>query len=135
MRKLILIALFVPVLAFAGKEERDYRKAEVDPALAKAGKVLEAKCGCAVKLDVNWDQFKTRDQLYTLMHFAENISSGAPDYCGDDAESKKAFCKMKTLSIVLDKEVKFTFSGNRGIASTDGNMNPTFKMITDVLDQ
>jgi hypothetical protein len=42
---------------------------------------------------------------------------------------------MKTLEIALGKETKFTFSGNRGIASTDGNSFPGFNLIAGELDK
>ena len=134
MKGLALVLLALPILAFAGKEEREFMKSDVTPAIEEAQKTFKASCGCGLKIDVNVDSFKTKDHLFQVKYTAQNVGEESKKYC-TDADSKKAVCKMKTLEIKKDKETAFSFKSNKGIAATDGNSYPTFDMMTKELDK
>src|SRR5262249_42775800 len=124
----------ITTLAFAGKEERDFRKNTVEPAIAGAKKAYKTGCGCDLKFEVKWDDFTTWDQLSQLRYTAENFSENAPDYCKDPA-SKKAMCQMKSFEISIGKETAFAFKGGKGIATTDGHASVSWGMITGAVDK
>jgi len=132
MKKLIGILIILPVLAFAGKAEREYKANELDPSVKKAQAAYK-KCGCDLKITFG-ATIKSEADMRQAKYMVEDIATGAPKYC-TDADSKKAVCQMKSLEIVKGSESKFSFTGGRGIASTDGQMNPSFDMMTAELDK
>lgn len=118
-RTLITLSLFISVTALAGKAEREYKKSDVDPAVADAQAKVKSACGCALAITLAANTIDTQDNLYQVKHIAESIADGAPKYC-TDAESKKAVCQMKTLEIQRGKETAFTFKGGKGLSVHDG---------------
>jgi hypothetical protein len=132
MKRFITLLAILPVIAFAGKAEREYKTNELDPAV-KAAQAAYKKCGCDLKITFA-ASISSEADMRQVKYIVEDITTGAPKYC-TDAESKKAVCKMKSLEIAKGSESKFTFSGGRGVASTDGQMNPSFDMIATELDK
>lgn len=128
-----IISIF-SISAFAGKEEREYMKSDLAPAVKEAETKFKASCGCALKITLNSNTTSTKDDMYNAKHIVQGITEGAPGYC-NDADSKKAVCQLKTLDILKEKEARFTFKGGKGTASHDGQSNTTFEMITHELDK
>lgn len=134
MKRSWLVMVMFPVLAFAGKAERDYWKTEIEPEFKAAEAAYKKACGCDLKISIKEDKIVSTDDMYRAKHTAASIKDNAAGYC-TDAESKKAVCKMKKLEITKGGEVAFTFSGDRGIATTDGQASPNFEMMTNTLDK
>ncbi|HWU91508.1 MAG TPA: hypothetical protein VN253_29775 [Kofleriaceae bacterium] len=130
---LLLITLTASLTAFAGKEEREYAKNELTPAVKAAETKFKEACGCALKINIS-DTLKSVDDMRQAKYISAAITDGAPGYC-NDAESKKAMCVLKTLDIVKSGETKFTFKGGKGTAATDGNSYVSWDMITREIDK
>ena len=126
--------LFAAVAAFAGKEDRDMMKNEVQPAAKAAGDKWKASCGCALKITIDDKTLDKKDDMYAAKHFFEYITDGVGGYCNDDA-SKKALCQMKTLVVKKADDATFTFKGGTGTATVYGSTSPSFEMITRELDK
>jgi hypothetical protein len=122
------------LVAFAGKEEREYLKSDLTPAVDTAAATLEKSCGCKIKITVNANTIKTKDDMGKARYIAADISENAAKYCNDD-DSKKAVCQMKTLEISKAKEATFSFKAGKGVATHDGQMHTTWDMITRELDK
>lgn len=133
MKFIVTVLIIAPILAFAGKAEREFMNSEVNPALKAAENSFKKNCGCKLSITVS-DSLKSRSELELAKYVAETVASGSEKHC-TDKPSKDAVCKMKTLEVTKAGETKFSFSGSRGIASTDGQVVPTFEMMTDQLDK
>lgn len=134
MKRALLVLSLFPILAFAGKTEREYMKNEVTPAVKAAETEFKKACGCDLKISVNEGSIKSKDDMYEAKHIAESVTEGAPKHC-TDAASKKAVCQMKSLDIQKTKETKFTFAGSKGVATTDGQSYTSWDMMTQELDK
>jgi hypothetical protein len=137
MKKLPLIAtsvLLISLTAYAGKEEREYMKNTLSPALKTAETSYKAACGCPLAIKVNESTITSTDDMYAAKHIADSVSEEAAGYC-TDAASKKAVCQMKTLELTKAGEAKFTFKGGAGVATTDGQSFVSFEMMTRELDK
>lgn len=120
--------------AFAGKEEREYMKSEVMPAVKAAEAKFKASCGCALAITVDEKTVKSKDDMYPIKHIAEAITEGAPAYC-TDAASKKAVCQMKSLTLAIAPEATFTFKSGHGVATAAGLSHCSWEMMTQELDK
>lgn len=129
----MLLITMASMTAFAGKEEREFAKNEMGPAVKKAETDFKAACGCALKITVS-DTLKSIDDMRQAKYISENMSEGAPKHC-NDAESKKAMCVMKTLDIVKGPETKFAYKAGKGTATTDGNSYVSWDMMTREIDK
>ncbi len=134
MKKALIVLSLFPLVAFAGKTERDYWTKEVTPAVKTAETDFKKACGCALKINVDEKTIKSTDDMYQAKHIADSVKEGAPTYC-TDAASKKAVCQMKTLEISKTSETKFTFAGTKGTATTDGQAYTSWDMMTQQLDK
>jgi hypothetical protein len=134
--KFLLAVLGVALsgLAQAGKAERDFYAAEVDPAVKAAAATLKKSCGCDVKFDVNMSTLQTVDHMRQVRGFANSITEKAGGYC-TDAPSKAAICQMKSVSVSRTNEANFKFSGGKATATTDESSFPHWDMMTPVLDK
>ena len=133
--KLLLVLLTTaPLLAFAGKAERDFVTQEVEPAIKASGDKISKTCGCPMKLDVKLDSFTDVDQLRNARNFVRAVGDGAAGHC-TDAPSKAAVCKMKTLEVSRGSSVNFTFAGGKGTATTDVSSYPSWSMIATQVDK
>jgi hypothetical protein len=121
-------------LAHAGKAERDFYAAEVQPAVNAAATTLKQACGCDVKFDVKMSTYETVDQMRQIKHYVSSISSEAGRYC-TDAASKKAICQLKSVDISRTSSADFKFSGGKGIATTDESSYPHWGMMTTAIDK
>ena len=130
----VAIVLAASITAFAGKEQREMIKNEVNPALREAEGKFKASCGCALKITFDENAVKSNDELYQFKHVAESITENAPKYC-TDAASKKAVCQMKTLTLAKAAESKFSFKNGNGLATTDGSSYIDWDLITRELDK
>ena len=128
-----LLAL-APLLAFAGKAERDFVSQEVEPAIKASGEKISKSCGCPMKLDVKLDGFTDVDQLRNARNFVRAVADGAAGHC-TDAPSKAAVCKMKTLEVSHGASVGFKFAGGKGTATTDVSSYPSWDMIAAQVDK
>jgi hypothetical protein len=122
------------VPAFAGKEEREYMKNEVVPAVKAAEAKVKSACGCALAITVDEGTVKTSDHMRLVKYIAEKVTEGAGSYC-TDAASKKAVCQMKSLTLAKAAEATFTFKGGKGTATTDGQSSCSWEMMTQELDK
>ena len=128
------ILIVIPLVAHAGKRERDYMTKDVTPAVNDAMAKYKSACGCSVAITVDETTVKSRDEMGGIKFIAEGIAEGVVKYCTDDA-SKKAMCQLKSLTLTKSKPAGFTFKDGKGVASTDGQMNCSFGQITHVLDK
>jgi hypothetical protein len=133
-RTLITLSLFLSVSALAGKEEREYKKSDVDPAVKEAEAKFKASCGCPLQIVVNANTIDSKDNLYQVKHIANSVAEGAPGYCSD-ADSKKAVCQMKTLEIQRGKETVFTFKAGKGTSTHDGQSYMGWDNTTHEIDK
>jgi hypothetical protein len=122
------------VTAFAGKEERDYMKNEVMPAVKAAETKVKASCGCAMSITVDETTVKNKNDMYKVKFIAGYVTEGAGTYC-TDAESKKAVCQMKSLVLGKAAQATFTFKAGKGTATTDGQSVCSWEMMTRELDK
>lgn len=133
IRTVAMVLLLTPVLAFAGKEERDFTTNEAQPAVQEATATLKSSCGCDVKFDVKLDTFTNINELWLIKRFANSVKDGAESYCGDTA-SKAAMCKLKTIEFSKGSDVSFVFKDGKGIAIADSSSYPSWDMITRSVD-
>ena len=135
MKRALLFVAMLPMIALAGKTEREYMKNEVMPALRTAEETFKSSCGCPLKISLDEATINEEKGMYEAKHVGEGVTSGAPGYCSDDA-SKKAVCQMKTLKIMKAKPTEFKWDGkSEGTAVTDGNSYVSFDMMTAKLDK
>jgi len=133
-RVFVAMSLFISVTALAGKEEREYKKSDVDPAVKAAEAKVKSSCGCALSIVLNANTIDTKDNMYQAKHVADSITEGAAAYC-TDADSKKAVCQLKTLEIVRGKETAFTFKAGKGTSTHDGQSYMGWDVMTHELDK
>jgi hypothetical protein len=126
--------LAITSVAHAGKTERDFYAAEVQPAISSAASTLKQACGADVKFDVQMSTYETVDQMRQIKHFANSITSDAGRYC-NDAASKKAISALKTVSVSRTSSAGFEFSAGKGIATTDESSYPHWGMMTSAIDK
>jgi hypothetical protein len=119
-------------VAQGGKRERDLMTQETIPAARGAEANFKASCGCDLAVVID-DSIKSIDEIQFAKYIADEVSTGAPKYCTDDA-SRKALCKMKKLRIASSPSWSFTFDAGVGLATTNGKGNPTWDTMTRVLD-
>lgn len=136
MKTKMLLALLaaVPLLAFAGKAERDFISKEVEPAIQASGAQISKSCGCAIKFDVKLESFADVDQLRNLRNFVRAAGDGAAGYC-TDAASKAAVCKMKTMEVSRGASPAFKFAAGKGVVTTDVSSYPSWDMIAAQVDK
>jgi hypothetical protein len=128
------VAMVIPLVAFAGKQERDVMTKQVMPAVKEAEAKYKSACGCSLAITVDEATVKSIDDLHGVRFIAQQVSEGVAKYCSDDA-SKKAMCQLKSLTLSKSKPAGFTFKDGKGVATTDGQMNCSFGQITHVLDK
>lgn len=128
------LSLAFAVSAHAGKGEREFYTAEVEPALKKAASALRQSCGCDVKMHVEPDSFQTVDHLRQVSHSAGTLVDNAPRYC-NDAPSKATMCKLKTLSFVSTGTTTFKLSAGRGLITLEENYYPSWDMLVAELEK
>lgn len=138
-RALVVAALMITatgtsLTAFAGKEDREYMKDEVMPAVKAAEAKVKSACGCAMAVTVDETTVTNKNDMYPVKHMAEYVTEGAGTHC-TDAASKKAICQMKSLTFGKAKEATFTFKGGKGLATTDGQSACSWEMIVQELDK
>jgi hypothetical protein len=131
---LATLALAAASLAHAGKAERDFYAADVEPALQTAASTLKKSCGCDVKMSVKQDSFQTVDHLRQVRYTAGNIIDNAPRYC-NDAPSKAAVCKLKTLEFARTGTTAFKFAAGKGSITLDDSSYPSWDMLAAELDK
>lgn len=126
--------LAITSFAHAGKAERDFYAAEVQPAITSAAATLKKACGADVKFDVQVNGYQTVDQMRQIKNFLNSITSDAAAYCKDDA-SKKAISALKTVTVSRTSSAGFEFSGGKGTATTDESSFPHWGMMTSAIDK
>lgn len=136
MKRLTLLVALLPVLAIAGKAEREYLKNTVTPAVEKATKAYKEACGCKLDITVDETTKNSQDVMSNVRYVAESIVDSAKGYCTDDA-SKKAICQMKKLVIRHDAkgETKFEFASGTGTVTLDRQSYVNWDMMAAVLDK
>lgn len=134
-RAMIVMSMLVTALpAYAGKAERDYMEKSVMPTIKEATTKWKTSCGCDLSIKIDDKTIVKEDDMHQIRYIAENVGEGAAAYC-TDAASKKAVCAMKTLTLGKAKEATFSFSGGKGVATTDGQSNCSWEMMTRELDK
>ncbi len=128
------LSLVCATAAHAGKAERDFYAAEVEPALKTATTTLKQSCGCDVKVSVKQDSFQTVDHLRQVRYSAGTIIDNAPRYC-NDAPSKAAVCKLKTLEYARTGTTAFKFAAGKGVITLDESSYPSWDMLAAELDK
>lgn len=134
IRNLALVLMFTPLVAFAGKAERDFTANEVNPAIQEAVAAAKTSCGYAIKFDVKFDTFKDVNDLWMVKRFANSVKEGMQAYC-TDAGSKTAIAKLKTIEFSKGSNVSFIFKDGKGTAITDNSSYPSWSMITEAVDK
>jgi hypothetical protein len=125
--------MLLSLTAYAGKEEREFMKNEVVPAVKKAEAEFKKACGCGLSFNVN-SNLKSTDEMRQARNVANAVAEGAPKHC-TDADSRKAMCALKSLEVTKAKESTFTFKGGKGTATTDGQSFVGWEMITREVDK
>lgn len=133
MKLTIGMLVLVSSLAFGGKAEREFMKSTLTPAINASSEAYKKACGCSLKI-TSTSTIVSQDDMTNAKHIVEDVAQGATKYCTDD-ESKKALCKMTSLKIEKGKESRFELKGSEGVATTDGQVFPTFDMMTRQLDK
>ena len=136
MKRGPVVTMFILVAfsALAGKEEREFLKSELTPAVSAAEAKFKASCGCALKITLNGNTTKTKEDMQTTKNIADAITEGVGGYC-TDAPSKKAVCQMKALELAKASKAEFTFKGGKGVATQDGQSYTNWEMMTRELDK
>jgi hypothetical protein len=109
-------------------------KNEVKPAAKKAADAWKKACGCALALTIDEASYKSRDDMPSARSFCNTISENIGGYC-NDADSKKAMCAMKSLTVKKADDATFTFANGKGAATTYGITAPSWDMITREVDK
>lgn len=136
MNRILVMAALMPMLAFAGKTEREYWKNTVVPAMEKAKKTYKEACGCNLDISIEESVKKSEDVMSNARYVCNSIDESAKGYCTDDA-SKKAICQMTKLVIKHDPagETKFAFAKGTGTATLDKSSYVSWDMMTRELDK
>ncbi len=129
-----LALALISMAAHAGKAERDFASQEVEPTVKKAVTAVKTSCGCDIKFDYKVEAFKDTDELRKINQLASQFTDNVGRYC-NDAPSKAAICKMKTVEVSKANETTFKFSNGKGIATTEGTSVPSWDMITREVDK
>ncbi len=135
IKKLALVLMFTPVLAFAGKAEREFVTNEVNPAVQEAIASYKSSCGCDLEFDIKLDTFKDISEMKTIRSFAKRITEGAKSYCTDQA-TKDVMCELKTIEFSVSSKATFEFKDGKGIATADNqSASPSWEMVTGAVDK
>lgn len=132
MKKIVALMIIVPAIAFAGKAEREFKTTKIDPAVKEAQASFK-KCGCAINITFAPEILSSEANMRQVLFMVEDVTQGSAKYC-TDAASKAAVCKMKSLEIKHGATSGFEFKNGHGVATTDGQMNPSFDAMTAKLD-
>lgn len=124
----------VSTVVQAGKVELDFYKEQVEPALITAATTLKQSCGCSVNMNVRKESFESVPQLRQIRHSAGMIIDNAPRYC-NDASSKAAVCKLKTLEYARTGTTAFKFAAGKGVITLDESSYPSWDMLAAELDK
>ncbi len=135
MKRAIVIGWLIALslTAVAGKEEREFSKNQVAPAVKKAQTTFKNSCGCALAINVS-DTLKTKDEMKQAVNTCDSIVEEAPKYC-NDADSKKAMCQLKSLDIVKGPDPKFVYKAGNGTAITDGQSYVSWEVMIREIDK
>lgn len=129
-----VMAMTAALTAHAGKAERDFLEAKVLPAVKAASAQYKKACAGDLKIDVKFDSFSTVDDLRQVVYLAEAITEAAPAYCKDKA-TQTVMGRMKVLEISKAAEPSFSFSGSKGVATTDVSSYPSWDMMAAAIDR
>jgi hypothetical protein len=100
----LVMALLFSASAYAGRPERDYAKSLEAP-IKEAADTVKAACGCSPAIKVDWESFKTAEDMSSIGSAIGTYKTDTEETCKNDKEGKAAFCKqVKTVA------VKFTAS-------------------------
>jgi len=103
MKNLItLLLLLISSASYAGKAERA-RIVEIESALKGHAAAFKKACGCDIKFDVKWDTYTKVENMTRIEMAGEKLVENAPGFC-TDAESKRAICVMKTMTLSYGAE-------------------------------
>lgn len=85
-------------------------------------------------MEVKQESFQTVDHLRQVRYAAGTIVDNAPRYC-NDAPSKAAVCKLKTLEFARTGTTAFKFVAGKGAITLDEISYPSWDMLTAELDK
>jgi hypothetical protein len=117
--------------AFAGKQERAFRT-EVETTIKAGESAVKTNCGCSFTAKIDWDSFKTEDHMRLVKYTFSDFDADSKTYC-TDADSKKAVCKMKTISLSYGAKDDLTFA-NGTVKIVTGGGSYKFDAIAKLLD-
>ena len=82
-KALIVVSLSaLSLTAFAlTKQEREFLKNSVTPALADANTKFHTACGCPTPITIDESTIQSMDDVHNFKYMAEDISKNAPKYC------------------------------------------------------
>lgn len=107
---LVQVLMLVSSMAFAGKAERELQ-ATINEKMKAGVDAVKANCGCAMKVDIKWDSYKTTDQMTAVKNSLDSFNEESKAYC-TDAGAKKAVCAMKTIEYAnSDSKDEMAFKG------------------------
>lgn len=133
MKTVILSTLLIAGVAFAGPAERE-AKAKYTEEITKASKDFQLACGCALKMNVNWDSYKKADDMRGVHFLAENFSEDAKGYC-KDAETKKAMCALKTVDVTFGKDASLKYASGKASITTTADSYIPFNQVAAEVDK
>lgn len=124
----------VSLTAFAGKDEREYMKSTLAPAIKQAETTFKTACGCPLTITLHDTSAASTNDMYVAKHIVDKIADQAPTYC-NDAPSKKAVCQMKALEIKKGEKTAFEFKAGKAISTHDGQSYYDFERMAHELDK
>jgi len=137
MKKILVVVSLsaLSLTAFAlTKEEREFLKTSVTPAMAEANAKFHAACGCPTPITIDESTIQSMDDVHNFKYMAEDITTNAPKYC-TDAASKKAMCQLKSLTFARTKDAFFKITAGKGMLTEDGQSHATWDMMSRELDK
>ena len=137
MKKVLIVVSLsaLSLTAFAlTKEEREFLKTSVTPALAEANAKFHGACGCPTPITIDEGTITSMDDVHNFKYMADDVAENAPKYC-TDAASKKAMCQLKSLTFARSKDAVFKIAAGKGLLTTDGQSHATWDMMARELDK
>ncbi len=129
---LVLVALSIPGLAFAGRAERDMQR-EVTPKVGETRAAVRNACGCDTNIDVRWSSYPNVVKMNTVSYTLADIKEVAEGFCTSD-EEKQIFCRnVRSWEVKFGEECTATLASGK-MTLTSNECHPDPHIIRPVLD-
>jgi hypothetical protein len=99
----VFSVLSVSTIALAGKPERDKQK-ELEPKVAELKKDIKTRCGCDIKVTVDWSTYKTARDMSRIEAALSSLSEATQGHCASEAEKKILCSHLKGYTVGYAEE-------------------------------